>query len=51
MHMCVVHFIPIHKQLPKHKQLPRFIVQKVYDTKEMKLCKLTDKDNEQQENC
>jgi phosphoketolase len=49
MHRCVVHFIPIHKQLPKRKQHPGFIVQKVYDTKEMKLWNITDKDNQPQE--
>ncbi|GAU19448.1 hypothetical protein TSUD_76920 [Trifolium subterraneum] len=46
MHKCVVHFVPIHKQLPTRKQYPGFIVQKVYDTDEMKLWKLTDKDYE-----
>ncbi|XP_011029278.1 PREDICTED: uncharacterized protein LOC105129056 isoform X1 [Populus euphratica] len=46
MHKCVVHFVPIHKQLPNRKQYPGFIVQKVYDTVERKLWKLTDKDYE-----
>ncbi|XP_037495630.1 uncharacterized protein LOC119369054 isoform X2 [Jatropha curcas] len=46
MHKCVVHFVPIHKQLPVRKQHPGFIVQKVYDTVERKLWKLTDKDYE-----
>ncbi|KAK2439055.1 bromo-adjacent proteiny (BAH) domain-containing protein [Trifolium repens] len=46
MHKCVVHFVPIHKQIPTRKQYPGFIVQKVYDTDEMKLWKLTDKDYE-----
>ncbi|XVF52899.1 hypothetical protein PTKIN_Ptkin05aG0055400 [Pterospermum kingtungense] len=46
MHKCVVHFIPRHKQLPNRKQHPGFIVQKVYDTVERKLWKLTDKDYE-----
>ncbi|GAV57952.1 BAH domain-containing protein/TFIIS_M domain-containing protein, partial [Cephalotus follicularis] len=46
MHKCVVHFVPIHKQLPSRKQHPGFIVQKVYDTVERKLWKLTDKDYE-----
>ncbi|KAF2313294.1 hypothetical protein GH714_010177 [Hevea brasiliensis] len=46
MHKCVVHFVPIHKQLPNRKQHPGFIVQKVYDTVERKLWKLTDKDYE-----
>ncbi|CAJ1937432.1 unnamed protein product [Sphenostylis stenocarpa] len=52
MHKCVVHFVPIHKQLPNRKHHPGFIVQKVYDTVERKLWKLTDKDyedNKQQE--
>jgi len=49
MHRCVVHFIPIHKQLPKCKQHPGFIVQKMYDTKEMKLWNIIDKDNQLQE--
>lgn len=46
MHKCVVHFVPIHKQIPSRKQHPGFIVQKVYDTVEKKLWKLTDKDYE-----
>ncbi|XP_027360623.1 uncharacterized protein LOC113868864 [Abrus precatorius] len=46
MHKCVVHFVPIHKQLPDRKQHPGFIVQKVYDTVERKLWRLTDKDYE-----
>ena len=46
MHKCVVHFVPIHKQLPNRKQHPGFIVQKVYDTVDQKLWKLTDKDYE-----
>ncbi|KAL8150436.1 hypothetical protein V2J09_020244 [Rumex salicifolius] len=46
MHKCVVHFVPLHKQLPKRKQFPGFIVQKVYDTEQRKLFKLTDKDYE-----
>ncbi|KAL5053009.1 hypothetical protein RYX36_033691 [Vicia faba] len=46
MHRCVVHFVPIHKQLPNRKEHPGFIVQKVYDTVEQKLWKLTDKDYE-----
>jgi hypothetical protein len=52
MHKCVVHFIPIHKQLPDRKQHPGFIVHNVYDTNELKLRKLTDKnyhDNNKQE--
>ncbi|XP_056162734.1 uncharacterized protein LOC130136658 [Syzygium oleosum] len=46
MHMCRVHFVPIHKQLPNRKQSLGFIVQKVYDTFEKKLWELTDKDYE-----
>lgn len=46
MHKCVVHFIPKHKQLPRRKDHPGFIVQKVYDTVERKLWKLSDKDYE-----
>ncbi|XP_058083955.1 uncharacterized protein LOC131231684 isoform X4 [Magnolia sinica] len=46
MHKCVVHFVPLHKQLPLRSQHPGFIVQKVYDTVERKLWKLTDKDYE-----
>lgn len=46
MHKCVVHFVPLHKQLPLRQQHPGFIVQKVYDTVERKLWKLTDKDYE-----
>lgn len=46
MHKCVVHFIPLHKQLPKRKEHPGFVVQKVYDTVERKLWMLTDKDYE-----
>ncbi|KAF8380247.1 hypothetical protein HHK36_027730 [Tetracentron sinense] len=46
MHKCVVHFVPLHKQLPRRSRHPGFIVQKVYDTVEKKLWKLTDKDYE-----
>ncbi|CAA3015552.1 BAH domain [Olea europaea subsp. europaea] len=46
MHKCVVHFIPLNKQIPKRKQHPGFIVQKVYDTEQKRLFKLTDKDYE-----
>ncbi|KAL0324291.1 UNVERIFIED_CONTAM: hypothetical protein Scaly_2396200 [Sesamum calycinum] len=46
MHKCVVHFIPLHKQIPHRKQHPGFIVQKVYDTEQRRLFKLTDKDYE-----
>ncbi|KAI4326956.1 hypothetical protein L6164_019466 [Bauhinia variegata] len=43
---CLVHFVPRNKQLPNRKQHPGFIVQRVYDTVERKLWKLTDKDYE-----
>lgn len=46
MHKCVVHFIPLNKQIPKRKEHPGFIVQRVYDTEQRKLFKLTDKDYE-----
>ncbi|XP_077223285.1 bromo-adjacent homology (BAH) domain-containing protein isoform X2 [Tasmannia lanceolata] len=46
MHKCVVHFVPLHKQLPIRSQHPGFVVRKVYDTVERKLWKLTDKDYE-----
>lgn len=46
MHKCIVHFIPLHKQIPNRKEHPGFIVQKVYDTEQRRLFKLTDKDYE-----
>ncbi|KAL3818056.1 hypothetical protein ACJIZ3_003961 [Penstemon smallii] len=46
MHKCVVHFIPLNKKIPLRKEHPGFIVQKVYDTEQRKLFKLTDKDYE-----
>lgn len=46
MHKCTVHYLPIYKQFPDRKQNPGFVVQKVYDTGEKKLRKLTDKDYE-----
>ncbi|KAG6389284.1 hypothetical protein SASPL_150750 [Salvia splendens] len=46
MHKCVVHFIPRNKRIPDRKEHPGFIVQKVYDTEQRKLFKLTDKDYE-----
>ncbi|ERM95070.1 histone acetyltransferase KAT6B [Amborella trichopoda] len=46
MHKCVVHFVPLNKKLPLRSEHPGFIVQKVYDTVERKLWKLTDKDYE-----
>lgn len=47
MHKCVVHFVPSHKQLPNRKQHPGFVVQRVYDTVQRRLWKLTDKDFEE----
>lgn len=47
MHKCVIHFIPLYKQLPSRSEHPGFIVQKVYDAFEKKLWKLTDKDYEE----
>ncbi|XP_015085247.1 uncharacterized protein LOC107028621 isoform X1 [Solanum pennellii] len=46
MHKCVVHFIPLNKEIPRRKEHPGFIVQKVYDTEQRRLFKLTDKDYE-----
>lgn len=46
IHKCVVHFIPLNKQIPKRKEHPGFIVQRVYDTEQRRLFKLTDKDYE-----
>ncbi|KAA8522407.1 hypothetical protein F0562_013232 [Nyssa sinensis] len=46
MHKCLVHFIPLNKQIPNRKQHPGFIVQKVYDTEQRRLFRLTDKDYE-----
>ncbi|KAL3498841.1 hypothetical protein ACH5RR_041573 [Cinchona calisaya] len=46
MHKCVVHFVPLNKQIPLRKQHPGFIVQRVYDTEQRRLFKLTDKDYE-----
>jgi BAH domain len=46
MHRCVVHFIPPSKQLPPRSLHPGFVVQKVYDTDNRKLFKLTDRDYE-----
>ncbi|XP_052210351.1 uncharacterized protein LOC127813430 [Diospyros lotus] len=51
MHKCVVHFIPLNKQIPNRKQHPGFIVQKVYDTEQRRLFKLTDKDYEDTKQC
>ncbi|XP_057510610.1 uncharacterized protein LOC130792992 isoform X1 [Actinidia eriantha] len=47
MHKCVVHFIPLNKQIPNRKQHPGFIVQKVYDTGQKRLLKLTGKHYEE----
>ncbi|KAJ4788524.1 hypothetical protein LUZ62_039770 [Rhynchospora pubera] len=46
MHRCVVHFIPPSKQLPPRSLHPGFVVQKIYDTDNRKLFKLTDRDYE-----
>ncbi|XP_038971116.1 uncharacterized protein LOC103705583 [Phoenix dactylifera] len=46
MHKCIVHFVPLNKKLPLRSEHPGFIVQKVYDTVEKKLWRLTDKDYE-----
>ncbi|XP_055821535.1 uncharacterized protein LOC129890053 isoform X2 [Solanum dulcamara] len=46
MHKCVVHFVPLNKEIPRRKEHPGFIVQKVYDTEQRRLFKLTDKDYE-----
>lgn len=46
MHKCQAHFIPLSKQIPDRSVHPGFIIQKVYDTVEKKLWKLTDKDYE-----
>lgn len=48
MHKCVIHFIPLHKQLPVRSQHPGFIVQRVYDPAEKKLWKLKDYDDRKQ---
>jgi hypothetical protein len=42
----VVHFIPPSKQLPPRSLHPGFVVQKVYDTDNRKLFRLTDRDYE-----
>ncbi|KAK1260832.1 hypothetical protein QJS04_geneDACA001998 [Acorus gramineus] len=44
MHKCVVHFVPLDKQLPVPSVHPGFIVQGVYDAVDRKIWKLTDKD-------
>lgn len=43
MHKCIVHFVPLDKQIPYRKKHPGFIVQKVYDPLQKKLFKFTDK--------
>lgn len=47
MHKCVVHFVPLYKQLPSRTEHFGFIVQKMYDNAEMKLWELTDNDYEE----
>lgn len=42
MHKCVVHFIPLDKQLPVRSKHPGLIVQRVYDTVEKKLWDMTE---------
>ncbi|KAM3396808.1 hypothetical protein P3S68_000320 [Capsicum galapagoense] len=42
-HKCVVHYVPLSKQIPKRKEHPGFFVQKVYDTEQMRLFMLTEK--------
>ncbi|KAL2517111.1 bromo-adjacent-like proteiny (BAH) domain-containing protein [Abeliophyllum distichum] len=46
MHKCIVHFIPLNKQIPNRKKHPGFIVQNVYDTEQRRLFKLTDREFE-----
>ncbi|KAM0942064.1 putative BAH domain, transcription elongation factor S-II, central domain-containing protein [Dioscorea sansibarensis] len=46
MHKCVIHFIPMHKQLPIRTEYPGFIVQKFYDILQRKLWKLNEYDLE-----
>ncbi|CAK9142227.1 unnamed protein product [Ilex paraguariensis] len=46
MHKCVVHFIPLNKQIPKRKQHPGFIMQRVYDNERSRLFNLTGRDYE-----
>ncbi|PHT57745.1 hypothetical protein CQW23_00108 [Capsicum baccatum] len=43
MHKCVVHYVPLSKKIPKRKEHPGFFAQKVYDTEQMRLFKLTEK--------
>ncbi|ONK71944.1 uncharacterized protein A4U43_C04F14010 [Asparagus officinalis] len=44
MHKCVIHFIPLDKQLPERLEHPGFIVQKVYDYVQKSMWNLTEKD-------
>ncbi|XP_047261017.1 uncharacterized protein LOC124894363 [Capsicum annuum] len=46
MQKCVVHFVPLNKQIPKRKEHPGNFVQKVYDAEQRMLFKLTDEDYE-----
>ncbi|KAM3263334.1 putative protein isoform X1 [Capsicum annuum] len=46
MHKCVVHFVPLNKQIPRREEHPGYFVQKVYDTEQRRLFKLTDEDYE-----
>lgn len=43
MHRCIVHFIPSNLALPCRNKQPGFVVQKIYDAEEMRLCDLCDK--------
>ncbi|PHT57736.1 hypothetical protein CQW23_00099 [Capsicum baccatum] len=46
MQKCVVHFVPLNKQIPKRKEHPGYFVQKVYDAEQRTLFKLTNEDYE-----
>lgn len=46
MHECVVHFIPLNKQVPERLKHPGFVVQRVYDFKRRTYYSLTDRDYE-----
>ncbi|PHT92410.1 hypothetical protein T459_00292 [Capsicum annuum] len=46
MHKCVVHFVPLNKQIPRREEYPGYFVQNVYDTEQRRLFKLTDEDYE-----
>ncbi|KAF3635108.1 hypothetical protein FXO38_24800 [Capsicum annuum] len=46
MHKCVVHFVPLNKQIPRREEYPGYFVQNVYDTEQRRLFKLEDEDYE-----